>query len=420
MKEKKASSLLSNLSKNIAILDIGSSKIVCLIASINNNNINIIGKGCQSANGFKNGNITDSKKAKSSIIAAVDQAEKSANITIDKVVLALNGNKIRSHYLQISTNLKKGKVLESDIKHLVNQGLKTLENQDYEVIHYFPLEYIIDGERGINDPLDLIGNKLSSCIHFVTASAAMIENIINCLAGCQLDVEDCIFAPYAYGVTYLNDSNKEFGTTIIDFGSGITSYAIFSNNKMVHCGFIPVGGQVITNDIAKSFMLDLSTAERIKTIHGSATISNSVNHKMISYKTDYSLPGQYDNDERSISNTELNNVINARIEEILSILYKIFKKHDHLSHNARHNIILTGGGSMLNGINGETAKILGSKVKIGKPAIIPGMNQDTTNATYASAVGVLKYISKNHNYKQSKTSRSSLFKEVIQWLKDNF
>ncbi len=412
----KDSLTLSSTGNIVAVLDIGSSKIVCLIANINNGKVHVLGSGCHSANGFKNGNITNSKSAKFSIISAVDQAEKAAGVTIDKVVLALNGNKIHSHYLHPSTELRKNKVNERDIAHLISKGLKELEKQEYEVIHYFPLEYIIDDNNGILDPTGLLGHKLSAKIHFVTIASSMLDNIINCLASCQLDVEDCIFAPYAAGLATLNDIDKEIGSTVIDFGSGITSYAIFSQHHMVYCGFIPIGSGAITHDIAKSFMLDFATAERIKTIHGSANIY-SADHQMVNYKFDT----QADNEERNILKSELNNVINARLEEILIILRNVLIQQNSLFPNAKNNIIITGGGSLLTGISEEVTKLFGSKVKLGKTINFPGLNAESANASYATSIGVLQYLlNRNNNTASAHLVKPSLIGRTINWLKDNF
>lgn len=400
----------------VTILDIGSSKIVCLIARINKDKVHVLGRGCHSANGFKNGHITNGKSAESSIISAVDQAEKAAGITIDKVILALNGSRIKSHYLQPSTKLKKHKVNERDIANLISQGLKEFEKQGYEVIHYFPLEYTIDDNDGILDPRGLLGNELSAKIHFVTIPNSIIENIINCLANCQLNVKDCVFAPYAAALSTLNSVDKNSGATLIDLGSGITSYAIFSQNNMVNCGFIPIGGEAITNDIAKSFMLNSSTAERIKTIHGSARIYAN-DHKMINCKLD----SNSDNEERNILSAELNHVINARLEEILFILKNMLNQQTHLFPNAQHNIILTGGGSLLSGIAAEVSRLFESKARIGKPVIFPGLEAESSNASYAASIGVLQYaLNKTSNELLNNIIKPSFSRRAINWLKDNF
>lgn len=418
MNFKEIISTSSYAGDTVSILDIGSSKVVCLIANIKAGKINIIGSGCHSANGFKNGNITDSKSAKKSIIAAVDQAEKMAGITVDKVILALNGNKIRSHYIFPTIELKKHKVYDRDVSNLVTQGVKELEKQGCEVIHYFPLEYIVDGNDGILEPSGLLGNKLSAKIHFVTVPSIMLENIINCLASCQLDVEDCIFAPYAAGLSTLNDHEKEQGATIIDFGAGITSYAVFIKKVMVYCGFIPIGSKAITEDIAKSFMLDVSTAERIKTINGAANVGYKDAQKMISCKVN-NLDDPFDHDERNISNAELNNVINARIEEILTLIKSTLEKRGKFS--SQHNIVLTGGGSLLSGISHEASKIFKNKTRLGKPIAVSGLNPDSINATYAAAIGVLQYLSdKSAARYYSGLNKISLVRKFVTWFKENF
>lgn len=409
----------SNSKNIVSVLDIGSSKIICLIARIVGKKIEIIGSGCQSANGFKNGNISDPKLAKASIIAAVDQAEKAANLTIDKVILALNGNKICSNYMNPSITLKRQKITNYDVSSLISNGIKDIEKAGREVIHYFQLRYSVDDNNDVKNPCGLLGNKLSAEIHFVTVPSILLENIINCLASCQLNVEDCIFAPYAAGLTNLTENDKEFGATIIDFGDGITSYALFSQNNMVNCGFIPIGSRSITNDIAKSFMLDLATAERIKTIYGAASVDYADNQKMINYKVEGNILGHFETEERSISNAELNEVINARIDEILNLLKTVLSRQYELFPNTKHNIIFTGGGSMLTGIGQEASKILSSKVRLGKPVAMPELSQEFTSANYATAIGILQYVS-NGISNHTDLTKSSLVDKIMSWVRGKF
>ena len=406
------------LDKIVTILDIGSSKIVCLIANISNGKIKILGSGCNSANGFRNGNINDARSATTSIIAAIEQAENAANITIDKVVLALNGYKIKSHYLQPEISLKKQKVTEQDISNLVLQGVKQLEEKAFEVIHCFPLEYILDGNKDIKDPNGLIGKKLSANIHFVTVPNILLENLVSCLGKCQLNVEDCVFSPYAAGLSILNDNEKENGATIIDFGSGISSYALFYKKNMVNAGFVPIGSSAISNDIAKSFMLDPATAERIKTIHGAASVHYADSQKMINYKVETSMFGQFDTEDRSISNAELNDVINARVEEIFNLLKFRLSEQSKYS-NSNSSVILTGGGSMLTGVSEQAEAIFATKVRLGKLADIESINQDLMNETYASALAVIQYLANNQQLKSS-LEPSSFVKKMLSWLKENF
>lgn len=402
----------------VSVLDIGSSKIICLIAKKNGSKIEVIGSGCHSANGFKNGNISDSRQAKSSIIAAVDQAEKAANLTIDKVIIALNGNKISSSYLSSSINLKKQKITNNEVNLLTLNAVQEIEKQSREVIHYYNLKYQVDENNHVKNPCGLIGNRMTVESHFVTIPSIMLENIINCLASCQLNVEDCIFSPYAAGISTLSANDKEFGATVIDFGDSITSYALFSQNNMVHCGFIPIGSRSITNDIAKSFMLDLATAERIKTIYGAASVDYADNQKMISYKVEGSTAGSFEVEERSMSNAELNEVINARIEEIFLLIKQILNKQYTSFPDAQHNVVLTGGGSLLTGISNQASKFLETKTRIGRPMLIAGLNEDISNSSYATAIGTL--------YLATTTDSSStdinfpLADKFLNWLKNKF
>ena len=194
--------------KIYTILDIGSSKIICLVANFLEDKIKILGNSCYSANGFKNGNICDAKLAKASIIAAIDQAERMAGITIEDVILVINGNKIKSCYLNPSVKLAKQKITNSDIENLVMLGIREIEKSENEVIHYFPVNYIIDGNNWVRNPIGLIGNKLHANLHYVTIPSIMLENIINCLASCQLNICDCVFAPYSASLANLNNNDN--------------------------------------------------------------------------------------------------------------------------------------------------------------------------------------------------------------------
>lgn len=395
------------------VLDIGSSKIVCLIAQRQNNIVKVLGSGCHSANGFKNGNISDTSLAKESIIAAVDQAEKEAGINIEQVILALNGNKISSHHLITKTEIKNQKVTQNDIEKLINKGLKEVESHDLEVIHYFPKEFIIDKTTGIRDPRGLIANSLAGKFHFVTAPSQLIENIINCLASCQLDVIDCVFSPYAAGLSTLSKADKELGATIIDFGAGITSYAIFGNNQLFHCGFIPIGSFAITNDISKTFLIDLETAERIKSVHGAASINYTDNQKLINYKC-------ADFEEKTILNAELNEIISARVDEIFSILKKLLDKYYAHFPTAAHNIVLTGGGSMLIDITKQVSRTFSSAVRLGKPTEIEGLSKEKMISSYSAALGVLEYIITSDEWNPTEQHSQNIFSRIFRWIKNNY
>lgn len=403
----------------VSILDIGSSKIICLIARINSSKIEVLGSGCHSANGFRNGNISDPKQAKFSIIAAIDQAEKAANLTIDRVIVTLNGNKISSSYLSPSISIKKQKITNREVNFLTLNAVREVEKLNREVIHYFHLKYHVDENNHVKNPCGLIGNKITVDSHFITIPSIMLENIINCLASCQLDIEDCIFAPYAAGIATLSENDKEFGSTIIDFGDSITSYALFSQNNLVHCGFIPIGSKAITNDIAKSFMLDIATAERIKTIYGAASVDYADNQKMINYKVEGAIFSNFELEEKSISNAELNEVINARIEEIFYLLKQILEKQYLSFPNAQHNVVLTGGGSLLTGISNEASKILRAKVRIGRPVSLTGMNEDLSNASYAAAIGSLLISNKNKS-SSNFPNGLSFANKILDWIKFKF
>lgn len=211
--------MAKNRSSIIAALDIGSSKVACFIALRDSpNKMKIIGIGHQVAQGIRSGVITDIKLAENSILSAVNAAEQMSGQTIDKVIVNISGSSIESNNLHVETNIAGHEVTDADISHIMTQAFNSYNTPEKEIVHCIPTDFSIDDNFGIKDPKGMFGNNLSTNLHIITTSSTYLKNLVNCLAICRLDIDDCVISAFASGIACLTDDEKNLGSILIDIG----------------------------------------------------------------------------------------------------------------------------------------------------------------------------------------------------------
>lgn len=400
----------------ITILDIGTTKIVCLAAINDANIIRIIGSGTQLADGFKNGVITDLKQAEDSIISAVESAEKSAKHSLNKVVVSISGNNISSNFTQAELYLTNHPINERDIAKVINLALEQFDSTNSDIIHYFPVNYSIDKQEDIKDPIAMYGNLLSCRLHIISAPSNFILNLANCLARCQLDIEDFIITNYASAIACITKDEQKAGCLIIDLGGSITHFSLYENDQFIYADSINIGGVHITQDITQCFSIDMSQAERIKIIHGNIMTSSFDEHKVIELNNDDEyFAGEY----VTIKLSELTEVVKSRAEEILEIIREILSNTGYLPLVKR--IVLTGGGSQLIGIRELVVQIFNVRVRAANPKLFSGLPIEYQGPAMASALGMIKIVSDNLNIldviNEHKEGKIRLFfKQFFKWI----
>jgi cell division protein FtsA len=396
----------------VAVLDIGSTKIICLIAYVKpNGKVNVVGIGHSESSGIKNGIITDKKLAESSIVTAVDMAEKMSSEEIDRVILTFSSSSIESKIISSQLSLPGTIINERDVENLLKHSLGAINTNKAEIIHYSPIQYSLDDSKDIKNPIGLFGYKLKVNLHTITLPVSLVYNLMNCLASCHLDMDDIIISPFASSYSFLTEDERDLGALVIDLGGATTSYAGFYRKKLLITGGVPVGANNITYDIAKILSINTKNAERIKILHGSASVTFADNYRMI----DLPIAGE-DGEflQSQISCAELNSIISARVEEIFEMIINIIQKQsvDHVIFN---RVILTGGGSLLVGIKELALNIFKGKVRLGKPFAVDGLNLEEENTSFSSAIGTLLYLAEKSqkNYLSNKTNaqkKQSIFK----------
>lgn len=300
--------------KIVACLDMGSSKLVCIIASINNDEVQILGYGHKESRGIMASAISDMRLAQKSITNVVSEAERMASFNIDRLLIGISGSQVVSTRKEVSTKIVSDIVKASDIANLAAKIRAEFKKNNREIIHLIPLQYRIDDSAPVVNPRYMSGEKLYAKFHVVSTSQTTIKNIENCLKRCQLSVNNYVVEPFASGLSSLSENEMNLGSLLIDIGGSSTSFSIILEGKLIHIGHSPMGGVHITKDISTILNISFEMAEKIKNLNGSLLISPIEEREMIKLKfTDNTNDGP---DMIRITRAELRDIIQSRLEEM--------------------------------------------------------------------------------------------------------
>lgn len=371
-------------------LDIGTTKIVAIVGRKDQHGkIEIVGKGWARSVGVSKGIVNNISQTINSIRTAIEEAEKTAKISIKKVTVGIAGKHIRSlqHSDYIMRENPEKFITEEDIEELKNQVKKIIMQPGEEIIHVLPQEYKIDSEGDIKDPIGMHGKRLEANFHVVVGQMGSIKNLVRCVKEAGLEMEALTLEPIASAEAVLSDEEREAGVAIVDIGGGTTDIAIFKDNIIRHTCVIPYGGNIITQDIKEECSIIESYAEQLKVKYGSS-IPN-----MEKENTYIKIPGIHGREEKEISLKMLSQIINSRVEEILQMVnteleaYGAQEKKKYLIAG----IVLSGGGSNLKHLRQLSAQLTGFETRIGvaNEFISNDNNELLKGPEYATAVGLL-------------------------------
>ena len=381
----------------LTVLDVGSSKVSCVIARLRpheggallpgrTHRMEVLGIGHQRSRGVKSGVIIDLDAAEQSIRLAVDAAERMAGLTVDSLIVNISAGRLKSETFTASVNLGGHEVEQTDIRRVLAAGAKQALAAERHLVHSLPVGYTLDGERGIRDPLGMLGDSLGVDMHVLTADAAPLRNLELCINRCHLSVEAIVATPYASGLAALVGDEAEMGAACIDMGGGTTTISVFSEGKFIHADAVAIGGNHVTMDVAR-FSTRMEDAERLKVMYGSALPSAADDRDLISVPPigddERDVPNQY---PRSV----LTRIIRARVEETLELVRDRLNQSG-LGHIVGKRVVLTGGASQLPGMPEAARRILARNVRIGRPLGIAGLPEAAKGAAFAATVGLLIY-----------------------------
>lgn len=387
----------------IAVLDIGTSKVACLVLqfvpddasgsgdrpTLRQGAFRVIGAANTRSRGVAFGEIASMEECERAIRTAIQGAQRMANLRVDHVIVSFAGGRPRSYGLTGETEVRHGAVAERDIGHVLAACEVPDYGHDFEAIHALPVNFCLDGRTGLSDPRGQIGSTLSVDMHLLTINAAALRNVLHCIRRCDLELAGVTVGAYASGLASLIEDEQELGAACIDIGAGSTGISVFVRRQMIYADSVRMGGAHVTSDIAHGLQITPQEAERLKTMHGGLVATGLDDRDMID------LPaalGGWEQERRQVSRSELIGVMRPRVEEILE---EVRERLDAagFEYLPSQRIVLTGGSAQIPGLETVAARILGRQCRVGKPLRVRGLPRSATGSAFATAVGLALHVS---------------------------
>src|SRR5512145_663060 len=371
-------------SKNLIVgLDIGTSKIACIVAEIRpEGTLEVIGAGMHQSSGMKKGMVVNIDATVGAIQRALEEAELMADCKIREVYTGIAGSHIRSSNANGMIKIKDKEVTHADVVRAVETASSISLPGDQQILHILEQEFSIDGQEGIKKPLGMSGLRLEVEIHIVTGAVSAVQNILKCIHRCGLEVNEMILQPLASSKAVLADDEKELGVCLVDIGGGTTDVAVFTGGAIRHTAVIPIAGDQITNDIAMALRTPTKDAEEIKQKHGCALRELADPAEMVQ------VPGVGDRASRQLSRQVLAEVIEPRVEELYSLVQKVLRDSGY-EELMSSGVVLTGGSSVMQGMVELGEEIFHMPVRLGIPRYSGGLSDVIRSPRYSTAVGLL-------------------------------
>ncbi len=346
------------------MLDIGTTKIACLIARTESDgSLRVLGFGWQRGSGVRGGTITDLDRAERAIRACVGQAEDMADTRLRSITVNLSCGMPESRLFNVQWPMGGRAVDESDIRRVVSEGRARAESDDRDIIHALPLAFSVDETSGVADPRGLHCDTLTARLHVIDASTNALRTLATCIGRCDLDIAAIVSAPMAAGLSTLVEDERELGTTVIDMGGGTTGMAVFAEGQLLHTALLPIGGTHVTSDLARMLSTPTDHAERLKTLYGSVHASPDDDRELLPVP----LVGEEEHQMAKVPRTAVVNIIRPRLEETFEMVRERLDASG-FARAAGARVVLTGGASQLGGVRELAATILDRPVRLGRPA----------------------------------------------------
>ncbi len=373
--------------KIITGVDIGTSKIGVIIAEVEDtDDVKIVGVGVSPSDGLRRGVVVNLEKTVQSIKRAVNEAQLMAGIEVGPVYVGIAGDHIHSFNSRgvVAVSGPDHEIKMDDIRRVIDAAKAVSLPIDREIIHVIPQEFIVDDQDNIKDPVGFSGVRLEAEVHIVTGAVTSAQNIYRCVERAGLNVQSLVLEPLASSYAVLGEDEKEIGVGLIDLGGGTTDIALFFEGSIRHTAVIGLGGRNVTNDIAQGLRTPVDQAEKIKRKFGAALPkSDDQNYLM-------EVPGVGGRAATNVPRRYLTSIIQPRVEEILTLAKREIQRSDYRDFlNA--GLVLTGGGSMLEGIVELAEQIFDMPVKAGIPQGFGGLVGLARTPIHSTGVGLIYY-----------------------------
>lgn len=420
----------------IAILDVGSAKIACLVLRFDGtekvsdagvgslagqSGFRVIGAATTRSRGVRFGEIAAMGETERAIRTALQSAQKMAGIRVDHVIACFSGAEPRSYGLAGQVEVHAQTVDEQDVARVLSACDVPDFGHGREVLHAQPVNFALDHRSGLSDPRGQIGHTLSTDMHMLTVDAQAIQNLAHCVKRCDLELAGLASSAYVGGIAALVEDEQQLGAACIDMGGGSTGISIFMKKHMIYADAVRMGGDHVTSDISMGLQVPMTMAERIKTVHGGLVATGMDDREMIGIGGE---TGDWEHDRRTASRAELIGIMRPRVEEILEEV-RVRLDAAGFEHLPSQQIVLTGGASQIPGLDALASRILGHQVRLGRPLRVHGLPQAVTGPGFSAAVGLCLFAAHpqdewwDFDLPVDRYPARSL-KRAVKWFRDNW
>jgi len=407
------------MEKNLIVgLDIGTSKVVAIVAEITpDNEVEIIGLGSHPSRGLKKGVVVNIESTVQSIQRAVEEAELMSGCQIHSVYAGIAGSHVRSLNSHGIVAIRDKEVTSTDVERVIDAARAVAIPADQKILHILPQEFIIDEQESIREPVGMSGVRLEAKVHMVTGAVSAAQNIIKCVRRCGLEVDDIILEQLASSHSVLTDDEKELGVCLVDIGGGTTDIAVFTEGAIRHTAVIPIAGDQVTNDIAVALRTPTQYAEEIKIKYACALTQLASSDETIE------VPSVGERPDRRLARQTLAEVVEPRYEELFTLIQAELRRSGFEDLCAA-GIVLTGGSSKMEGAVELAEEIFHMPVRLGAPQYVSGLVDVVRNPIHSTGVGLLLFGYQNRAMRESEARMGNGFKSVWNrmknWFQGNF
>lgn len=371
--------------KIVAGIDIGTSKITTIIASVSDEmkKVNVIGVATVRSKGLRKSQIVDLEEATEVIVESVEAAERMAGYSLSSAFVSVAGVHIESLNSKgvVAVSEPEGEISQEDVDRVIEAARAVSLPTASEIIHVIPRDFVVDAQGGIKDPVGMSGVRLESEVHLITGSSTAIRNLTKCLNEIGIQVEGLVFAGLAAAEAVLTETEKELGVCLVDIGGGTTSLAVFVEGSLSFSSVIPIGAANITNDLAIGLRVSLSAAEKIKIALSKGKGEDELDLRKL---------GINETSKKVSRKTLAEGIIRPRVNEIFKMVGEVLKKSG-FAGKIPAGVVLSGGGSQTTIIKDACRRVLSLPSRVGKPRGLAGLIEEIKTPEFAVGYGLILY-----------------------------
>jgi len=383
--------------KIVVGVDIGTSKIVTIIARVGDEAINVLGVSEVTSSGVKKGQIVDIKEAVESINNSLDGAERMAGYSVSHIIVSIGGSHIESQNSRgvVAVSSTDGEITESDLDRVIDAAKAVSLPSSRQIVHVLPRNYVVDGQEGIKDPIGMTGIRLEVDTHIISAASTSLSNLEKAFSQVGIDIDGVVFSGYASSLAVLSETEKELGVVLVDIGAGTTDISIYSEGSVTYSSVLPIGARHITNDLAIGLRISLESAEKIKIYLSNTSKKPKIERLGETFERESKNIDEIDlsslglpEDLRKVSHkTLVDGIIRPRLNEIFAMI-GIEIKRSGFAGQTPAGIVITGGGALTVGLTDSAKRTLAMPSRIGVPTNMKGLIDEIEDSSFATVVGL--------------------------------